>query len=154
MDATSTAPANTGKVTVEQAGERLLSQLRRKNRSKSHVETVESHIRVHLAPFFDDRELHEITEDDVEDLMDHLAELGRAPKTTRNIVSTLHSILDLAVRKRWAVENVCRLVERPEVPEDPDIHFLTLAELQQLFDLGPSCEDASLTDAERAWRRL
>src|SRR3954447_13476596 len=42
MDATSTAPANTGKVTVEQAGERLLSQLRRKNRSKSHVETVES----------------------------------------------------------------------------------------------------------------
>jgi integrase len=150
-----TAPTSDA-VTVEQAGARLLSQLRRKNRAPSHIETAESHIRVHLVPFFEARRrsrVHNITEDDVEALMDHLADTGRKPKTVRNVVSTLHSILDLARRKRWVHENVCGLVERPEVPEDPDTHFLTVPELGLLVSRG-AADAPELTELERAWRRV
>jgi hypothetical protein len=42
-------------LTVATAGVALLAQLEARGNSKSHRETVESHVRVHLVPYFKDK---------------------------------------------------------------------------------------------------
>jgi len=156
-------------ITMALAGDRLLAQLRRKQCAPSHIETVDGHLRCHLIPYVDEhlrRHLHELTDDHIEDLMDDLADEPRGwrlkapgrkqalkPKTVRNIVSTMHSIFELAQRKQWVTQNVCKLVEWPTVPTDGDIHFLTLDELQLLIDVGLA-DGPGLDDTERRWRRM
>ena len=94
--------------TVGTAGQALLAHLEAKGSSRSHLETVESHLRVHLVPFFKDKPLDRISDADVTRLLVHLRRLGRKPKTIRNIVSTLHSIFELAIRRRWLTSNPCQ----------------------------------------------
>jgi hypothetical protein len=84
--------------TVATAGEALLAHLEAKGCSRSHLETVESHLRVHLVPFFKDKSLDRVQESHVTRLLVHLRRSGRKPKTIRNIVSTLHSLFELALR--------------------------------------------------------
>ena len=60
-----------------------------------------------------------------------LRRAGKAPKTIRNILSTLHSVCDLAVRRRWRTTNPCRFVDAPQPPETADIRYLTQPELEQ-----------------------
>jgi integrase len=112
-----------------------------KGRSQSHVETVESHIRVHLAPVLGNRPIDRIDEDDITRLMARLRSDGKAPKTIKNIVSTLHSIFDLALRRRWIPVNPCRLVDKPEVPEATDIRFLDQDELEAVIREGVPEDD-------------
>ena len=132
---TSTAPPPAAEgMTVEQVGSRLITQLKAKNRKPSTVENYESYLRVHLAPHFGETPVSEITVDDVEDFIEQcLAE--HSIKSTHNYLGLLHGIFDFAIRKRWAYENPCRLVEKPE-PDgvDRDIRFLDAAELEALLE--------------------
>ena len=132
---TSTAPPPAAEgMTVEQVGLRLITQLKAKNRKPSTVENYESYLRVHLAPHFGETPVSEITVDDVEDFIEQcLAE--HSIKSTHNYLGLLHGIFDFAIRKRWAYENPCRLVEKPE-PDgvDRDIRFLDAAELEALLE--------------------
>ena len=132
---TSTAPPPAAEgMTVEQVGSRLITQLKAKNRKPSTVENYESYLRVHLAPHFGKTPVSEITVDDVEDFIEQcLAE--HSIKSTHNYLGLLHGIFDFAIRKRWAYENPCRLVEKPE-PDgvDRDIRFLDAAELEALLE--------------------
>ena len=70
---------------------------------------------MHLVPFFNDQSLDRIAEDDITRLLVRLRRTGRAPKTIRNIASTLHSVFELAVRRRWVSTNPCKLVDLPAV---------------------------------------
>ena len=45
-------------LTVVIAGVALLEQLEAEGRAKSHLQTVESHLRVHIAPLFKTKPLH------------------------------------------------------------------------------------------------
>ena len=132
---TSTAPPPVAEgMTVEQVGSRLIIQLKAKNRKPSTVENYESYLRVHLAPHFGETPVSEITVDDVEHFVEQcLAE--HSIKSTHNYLGLLHGIFDLAIRKRWAYENPCRLAEKPE-PDgvDRDIRFLDAAELEALLE--------------------
>ena len=51
--------------TMTIAGQALLARLEAKGSSKSHIETTESHLRVHLVPFFKDKPLDRISDSDV-----------------------------------------------------------------------------------------
>ena len=113
-----------------------LDALTAKGRSRSHVETVESHIRIHIVPFFGRRAIDRVDEDVVTRFVAALRRDGKAPKTIKNILSTLHSIFELAIRKRWVSVNPCRLVDKPEVPEPSDIRFLTQEELEAVLRDG------------------
>lgn len=42
-------------ITIARAGQAFVEQLEARGRAKSHVETVEAHLRVHLVPFFADK---------------------------------------------------------------------------------------------------
>jgi integrase len=122
--------------TITIAGQALLAHLEAKGCSKSHLETVESHLRVHLVPFFKDRALDRISEPQVTRLLVHLRRIGRKPKTIRNIASTLHSVFDLAMRRRWVTENPCKFVDLPAVPQTTEIRYLTQGELMAVLDDG------------------
>ena len=49
---------------------------------------------------------------------------GSAAKTARNVLSTLHSIFELGLRRRWAGSNPCKLVDAPVVQQSGEIRFL------------------------------
>jgi integrase len=122
--------------TLSHVAELYLDALVAKGRSRSHLESVESHIRVHLQPQFGSRAIDRISGDDITRFIARLRGAGKAPKTIKNIVSTLHSIFDFAMRRRWISMNPCRLVERPDVPESTDIRFLSREELDAVLREG------------------
>jgi len=125
--------------TVERVGRLHSAKLIGKGRKPSHVETFGSHLRVHLAPFFKETPINRIEVTDVERLMATLHKKGLAPKTIKNILGSLHSIFDYALRKGWVAENPCRLVDKPETEDsDPDIKFLTLDELEAVLRAIPN----------------
>jgi integrase len=130
--------------TIRAAGEALLAHLEARGCAKSHLESVESHLRVHLLPFFGDRPLDRIAEDDVTRLLVRLRRSGRAPKTTRNILSTLHSVFALARKRRWVDANPCQLVDLPAPTPSGDVRFLSEPELAAVLDFG-------VPDDERGW---
>jgi integrase len=61
---------------------------------------------------------------------------GRSSKTIRNVCSTLHSLFELAIRRRWATTNPCKAVELPAPQPNRDIRFLTQAEPQRVLSEG------------------
>jgi integrase len=77
-----------------------------------------------------------LDEEEITHMALKLHRAGKAPKTIRNILSTLHSLCDLAVRRRWRAANPCRFVDAPRVPEEADIRYLTKAQLMQVVDQG------------------
>jgi hypothetical protein len=104
--------------TIEHVGrlhaERLLGQ----GRKTSHVETFDSHLRIHLAPFFDQTPISRLQVTDVERLLAALRRKGLAPKTIKNVLGSLHSIFDHALRRglistdETSVENIYAAVDR------------------------------------------
>jgi integrase len=152
IDGDQPLPAAAGIPTVEELGNRLLSRLAAKGRKRSHIESVDSHLRVHIVPYFRDIAVDRIDEAKVERFLAALRQKSRArtsstkaktpekpkplaPKTVNNIMGTLHSVLELAVMTRPPLlqRNPCALVEKPEIPEYEDIRFLTQEELEAVL---------------------
>jgi integrase len=127
--------------TVAATGCALIEELEAKGRSRSHIESVECHLRVHLVPFFAERALDRIDEDQVKRLVARLRRRGLAPKTIRNILSTLHSVFELARRRRWVVANPCSLVDLPAAARSADIRFLSFDELDAVLARGIPDDD-------------
>jgi integrase len=107
---------------------------------------------VHLVPRFGETPITDIAVDDVEDFIEVCLE-DHAIKSTLNYLGLLHGIFDFAIRKRWAHENPCKLVEKPD-PEDTDkdIRFLDQAELDALVDAAGVRYRHSPKTLERAAR--
>lgn len=123
----------TARVTVAVAGEALKSSLEIRGRRKSHKLTVASDLRNHLAPFFDEQTLAEITPDDIERYI-RVKRKTLAIKTIRNHVNTLHSIFEIGVRKGWCPTNPVKIAERPQIKKSQTrIRFLDQPQLEQLI---------------------
>ena len=116
------------------AGRQYIAQRRALGRRKSTLEDYESTLRVHLIPFFDTCPLAEIDIALVEAFIYTKLDEGKAPKSIRNYLGLLHSIFDHGVKRGWCVTNPVALVEKPRSDRDPDIRFLTLAELEAILD--------------------
>jgi integrase len=122
------------RMTIEEAGERLIQQLVTKGRKASTTVGYESYLRVHVAPFFGEKSIADITKEDIEEFVAACLDNDQSIKSTRNYLGFLHSVFDFALRKGWAVANPCKGVEKPEVAdEDQDIRFLDQAELDALL---------------------
>jgi integrase len=127
--------------TIQHAGAAFVEHLEARGRAKSHVESVRSHLRVHLEPFFGSRSIDRISSEEVTRLLARLHRSGRSPKTVRNIFSTLHSVFELALKRRWVSSNPCTQVDPPEVQPSADIRFLTQDELLALIVRGIPADD-------------
>ena len=126
--------------TVMQTGELLLERLRARGRKKATLEAVGSHLRVHVGAFFDGRLVDSVDEHDLEAFMAWMAARGKSPKTVRNVMGTMHSIFELARRRKLIAANPCQLIELPAVARDADIRFLDQTELEALLRAAPEPE--------------
>jgi len=97
--------------------------------------------RVHVSPASGKRKVAAVTTEDVERLASRMLARGSSPKTVRNVMTFMHSIFALAVKKGWAssnpVEDAARPKRRRAGDADPDLQFLTPAELDRVFDVIP-----------------
>jgi site-specific recombinase XerC len=77
-----------------------------------------------------------VTDADVTRLLVQLRRRGLKPKTTRNILSSLHSIFELGLRQRWVSANPCKLVDLPVAEPSGEIRFLKQDELVAVVERG------------------
>jgi integrase len=117
------------RLTVGECGARLLRQLEALGRKPATLESYESLLRVHLAPFFAGRSLDAIKPDEIETFIQTKLGAGSSPKTIQNALGLLHAIFELAQRKGWAQGNPCKLVEKPRSIQTEEIRFIEASEL-------------------------
>jgi integrase len=121
------------RMTIGECGRKHITHLRTTGRKRSTLQNYESELRVHFVPYFEDKAITRITKDQVEDFIEHCLE-DLSVKTTRNLLNHLHSIFEFAARKEWATTNPCKLVDKPQAPdEDAEIHFLDQDELDAVL---------------------
>jgi integrase len=129
-----TRPLPPERVTVEEAGRRLVAHLAELGRKRSTLAAYESCLRVHLVPHFRSRPLHRITREQVEAFIALKRKDGLAPKSVLNYLGILHSIFAFAERRGLVAGNVCKLVDKPQAAGGEDrIRYLTPAELDELL---------------------
>lgn len=117
-------------------------------RKPSSVEVYRSWNRVHFAPFFGAATVDKIDRQLVRAFDAELVRKGVSPKTRRNGLGILHSILEFSVQEGWVARNVVKDVQKPRSAEsDPDIHFLEVEEVEALLRAVP---DDELGRVERA----
>lgn len=147
MQEASTAPAIGQRLTLTDAGERYKHRLEATGRKKATRVAADLALRVHLVPFFGERQLDRIKPEDVDDLMRLLRSRGCSPKTIRNYVGTLSALFNYAEQKGWASGNPCRYVELPAHERSDDIRFLDPDEVELLLAGIPDDEFGPLDRA-------
>jgi integrase len=127
-----------GEVDVAAAGAHYIAHRRALGRKKSTLEDYESTVRVHLVPFFGERPLREIDVPLVESFIFTKLDEGKAPKSIRNYVGLLHSILDHGLKRGWCQSNPVAAVDKPRADANHDLRYLTLSELEAIRGATPS----------------
>lgn len=128
------APPMSERITVSEAGARLIAHLTALDRKRATLESYESILRVHLAPFFSDVALSSIRQHDIERFIARSRGAGYAAKSTLNYLGVLHGIFDFSQRRGWITSNPCKLVDKPRaMAVDADIRFLDDHEIEALL---------------------
>jgi integrase len=136
IEAITVAPSDE-RLTVEDAGVRLIELLELKGRKPSTIEAVRSTLRIHLVPQFGDRPLDRVDVRAVERFIAAERRDGKAPKSIRNYLGILHSIFELAIEEGWARENPVKRAAKPEGAGGADIRFLTIEEVEAVLLVVP-----------------
>ena len=123
------------RLTIGEVASRYIAHARRRGRKPATLANIESEARVHLEPFFGSRSLDSIEPAHVLDLIANLEGKDRAPKTIRNVIATISALFNFAQapQRRWAATNPCEGLELPAIPEQTEIRFLTLEEVDALI---------------------
>jgi integrase len=121
-------------LTVGQAGQRYLEHKRAFGLKRGTLMDYESTLRVHLVPFFGKRGLDEIDVTLVEDFIYAKQDEGKAPKSILNYLGLLHSIFGHGLKREWCMRNPVALADKPRVPRNTDIRFLSLEELEAILE--------------------
>jgi len=127
--------------TVDEVGNSLRLELRIGGARRSYLEGCESMQRVHISPHLGALAVTSVTTAHVEAVASAMLADGLSPKTIRNVVSFLHSILEHAIERGWTHENPARRASRPgrrrNGDANPDLQFLTLDELDAVLRAIP-----------------
>src|SRR5580692_663878 len=134
--------------TVAAMGGALVARLKAQGRKPSTLESVEGHLQAHIKPLLGDLQVSDVEAGDIVRLVDQLVRAGRVPKTIRNVLGTMHSLMDLALRDGLIAHNPCRFAEVPRDDRDPEIRFLTPSEVERVLAAAPGSDSAQ---TERTW---
>ena len=118
----------------------------------------ESHVRVHLAPFFGDLPIQRIDARRIEAFVAHLKEKkgqGRrggkplSPKSIRNYLGTLSALLNFAVRKKWIAASPMTAVDLPPLHEDKPPDELSFFEPSEVAKLAAAAQGGDYEALDR-----
>lgn len=136
-----------GRLDVRELGARYIIYARDHRGLKASTLTdYESHVRIHLAPYFAARPIREITARDIEKFDAHLRSktgTGRrggkplSPKTVTNIVGTLAVLLNFAVKRKWIDNSPMPAADLPRASSDKpidELRFLEPEDVDQLIE--------------------
>jgi integrase len=131
------------RMTLEEAGNRYLHHLEHvKRRKPSTLQDYRIILGRHLVPHFGAKPIDDITPRDVAGFITaKSAGPARADGGTRlshktivNQLNFAHGVFAFALKHGWCTSNPVAATDRPEVGQaDPDIRFLSLAELESLL---------------------
>ncbi|HEY4347069.1 MAG TPA: hypothetical protein VGM80_05725 [Gaiellaceae bacterium] len=97
--------------------------------------------RVHVSPAIGTRRVESVTRQGIERLARAMLARGASPKTVRNVMTFLHSVFALAMKNGWTTVNPVTDAARPNwrraSDADPDLQFLTMAELDAVIATIP-----------------
>jgi integrase len=136
MEQEQATASTAARLTVAEAGERLIDHLEALGRKRSTIEGYRSALNIHLSPFSTDKPLDRIDRDDVERFITR-ARSNHAPKSVQNYLGVLHGIFDFAIRRGWASANPVKQAERPRRTDSTEVRFLSMAELEALLRATP-----------------
>lgn len=140
IEATSAAAdaRQAGAYTVAQLGELYVEHARKLGRKESTLTDYAMCMRLHLAPFFGDTPIRRISAKQIEALIAELQRNGLRPKSVRNYVGTLSTLLNFAVRKKWLAATPMTAVDLPALTSGDDLEeplrFLLPSEVHALGD--------------------
>jgi site-specific recombinase XerD len=112
----------------------------------SYQQNCESMHRVHVSPAIGKRRIETIERRDVERLASSMLNRGLARKTVRNVMTFLHAVFELAIENGWCVANPVTRAARPRRRRgdaNPDLQFLTVAQLDAVLDAIPDESSAA-----------
>ena len=108
---------------------------------------TEGFIENHLAPFFKNRDMREITESDLLRFIDAKLDEGLSPRTIKNFLSTLRRVYYLLQREERVTRNpaerigeLMRRVERAQATEVPEVDFWSRDEVQRILAIALETE--------------
>lgn len=127
--------------TVDEVGDSLRRALRLGGARPSYLEGCESMQRVHISPRVGRLAIDDLTTAHVEALATGMLANDLSPKTIRNVLSFLHSVVEHAIDRGWVRENPVRRAVRPgrrrRGDVDVDLRFLALDEIEAVLRAIP-----------------
>lgn len=145
MEAEAPSGATGGWLTLEDAGTRLIDHLETLGRKPTTLAVYRSLLRTHLVPHLGTSTLDRIEPPDVERLMARMRRDGAGPKLIVNALTLLGQVFTFGQRRGWCSANPCIQVDRPQTPDDTEIHHLDLHEVDAAIRAVPA-DDLGQTD--------
>jgi integrase len=121
------------RITVQEAGERLLAHLTALGRKPTTLNAYRAALGSHLSPVLGSITLEKVTPADIERFVAQDRRDGASAKTTLNALGFLHSIFQHGMRRGWCATNPTKMVDKPRVEKTTDIRFLSADELEALL---------------------
>jgi integrase len=130
-------------LTIQTVADLIGERQRVEGRSPATISAFEVNVRVHLVPFFHDRNLREITRADVDALMGRLLRAGKSAKTARNVRGDLAQICNFAIAEQWIAANPVKgaLMPKDRSEDEGDLRFLDVESVRELARRGPQDDD-------------
>src|SRR5215212_1361731 len=132
------------RLTVSQAGERLVDQLEVYGLRPTTIIVYRSLLRTHLGQHLGDRELARVTSSEVERMIAAMRRNGAGSKLINNAITLLGQIFDHGIDTGSCGANPVRQVRRPRVEQANEIRYLDQAELEALLRAAESDTDRVL----------
>ena len=133
-------------VTVEEAGDRLLSHLEALGRKPSTLSTYRSLLSAHLKPHLGADPIARVSVGQIEQMVAAMRADGKSPKLIQNALTLLYQVFEFGQRKGWCQANPVKSVDRPQVEDNTDIHFLEIEEVEALLRAVPEDDLLGPTD--------
>jgi integrase len=129
-----------GKKTFSEVAEKFLISREKIGCKPKTMTQYRSYIKV-INKEWAEEYIHEISQEDLEDW---LAESEWAPRTRKNYIVTLTTMMGFAITRKYRVDNPAAQVERPILDDKPP-GILTPAQAGMLFDAAKECMPEMIT---------
>jgi integrase len=144
METDTAAPSVADRITVQDVGERLLEHLEALGRKRTTINAYTAALTAHISPALGSLALARVEPADIERYIAHDRRAGTPAKTIGNALGFLHSVFEFGQRRGWCTNNPCKLVDKPQIQQSTEIHFLTQDELEALLRATLNARDRVL----------